>query len=252
MHRRPGSQLSALPGSDLMMSHSVDTDSLTWRKTLLAIPLSETVFIAGGAATWLSERAIFGTDPDWTPTDIDIFICHHEDMFTTLVQALLRHHIDISGAHVVRRLGIVDVKMLSQPNLSFIRCDAKTNARDVVSQFDIDICTPIVKRDRLECLRCGDHHVDGSVVVTMTVDVEANIRNRFMHGNFKKKSQPISQYPLAKTMYRLSKYQTRGYNLVSFTFLSVMDMDYPDRECVLQADDFRTLVLMAMDAERLV
>lgn len=209
----------------------VDTGNLDWEDFLLAIPLSDQVFIAGGAATWLSERAIFGTDPDWTPTDIDIFICACENMFTTIVSALMRHHIDISGAQVVRRRGIIDVRRIDQPHLSFIRCDAKTNARAVVSLFDINVCKPIVSK------------VDGVVVVMMSSDVELCIRNRTMHCTFAKKSQQIMQYPMAKTLSRLSKYQTRGYHLVSMTFLSVMNMDFPDEESMLQADDFRSLVM---------
>lgn len=63
-----------------------------------------------------------------------------------------------------------------------------------------------------------------------------------MHCIFAKQSQRILQYPMAKTLNRLSKYQSRGYHLVSLTFLSVMNMDFPDEESMLQADDFRTLV----------
>jgi hypothetical protein len=210
----------------------VDTGSLEWINFLPAIPLSDQVFIAGGAATWLSERAIFGTDPDWTPTDIDIFICAREDMFTTIVQALLQHHIQIwGGAQVVRRRGIIDVQRIDQPHVSFIRCEAKTDARAVVSLFDINVCKPIVSK------------IDGVVMVIMSSDVEMCIRNRTMHCIFNKQSQRILQYPIAKTLNRLSKYQTRGYHLVSLTFLSVMNMDFPDEESMLQADDFRSLVM---------
>ncbi len=211
----------------------VDTDNLAWRQILLAIPLSEHMFIAGGAATWLAERATFRTDPDWTPDDVDVFICQREDMFVTIVLALMQSYINIPGAYVVRRLGIIDVKMVNNPHLSFIRCAANANARAVVAQFDIDICRPIVMKS------------EGEIVVKMTADVEAGIRNRHMQGHIPKQQQPMLQYPLAKTLHRLSKYQSRGYNLVSLTFHSVMNMDYPDRECMLHADDFYSLVMMA-------
>jgi hypothetical protein len=218
------------PSDDTMLP--VDTGRLEWENILLAIPLSEQVFIAGGAATWLAERAIFGSNPDWTPTDIDIFICAPEDLFTTIVLALIQHHIDISGAQVVRRRGIIDVRRFDAPHCSFIRCPARLNARAVVSSFDINVCKPLVTK------------VDGNVVVIMTSDVEACIRNRTMHGIFAKKSQRIMQYPMAKTLNRLSKYQTRGYVLGSLTFLSVMNMDFPEEDCLLQVDDFRSLVMI--------
>lgn len=217
----------------------VDTGSLDWINFLPTIPLSDQVFIAGGAATWLSERAIFGTDPDWTPTDIDIFICAREDMFTTIVQALMLHHIQFwGGAQVVRRRGIIDVIRIDQPHLSFIRCEAKTDARAVVSLFDINVCKPIVSK------------IDGVVMVIMSSDVETCIRNRTMHCIFAKHSQRILQYPMAKTLNRLSKYQTRGYHLVSLTFLSVMNMDFPDEESMLQADDFRSLVMTETNCDQ--
>ena len=220
---------SATAEEDVIMR--VDTGSLAWKQIVLAIPLSEHVFIAGGAATWLAERAIFGTDPEWTPDDIDVFICQREDMFVTIVNALLQSYINLTGAFVVRRLGIIDVKMVNHPHLSFIRCDSKAVARTVVAQFDIDICRPVVMKS------------DGDVIVTMTADVVFSIRNKHMHGNIPKKQPlPLMQYPLAKTLHRLSKYQSRGYDLVSLTFHSSMHMDFPDRECLLQAGDFHSLV----------
>ena len=101
----------------------VDTCSLDWINFLPAIPLCDQVFIAGGAATWLSERAIFGTDPDWTPTDIDIFICAREDMFTTIVQALMQQHIHFwGGAQVAANLRQFSTAICDGPR---VRADSR-------------------------------------------------------------------------------------------------------------------------------
>ena len=206
----------------------VDTDNLSWRSILMAIPLSEQVFISGGAATWLTERATFGTDPEWTPDDIDVFVCLRDNLFVTLVNALLLRHIDTNGARVKRRNGIIDVQTTNRPHLSFIRCDVNVHPRAIVSQFDINICQPIAIRD------------DGKIVVRMTGEVHAAIRERHMRCTITKKN-PTFTYPFARTLNRLSKYQTRGYDLVSLTFNSSIHRDFPERESWLHADEFRSL-----------
>lgn len=207
----------------------VDTEGLAWKHVLTAIPLSDEVFIAGGAATWLTERATFGSDPEWAPGDIDVFICQRHDLFITIVNTLLLHHIDIKHAQVIRRNGIVDVLYADRPHLSFIRCDVNVHARAIVSQFDIDICKPIVTKH------------DGDIVVMMTGEVLAGIRDRQMRCTVTKKYPSTIQYPFATTLLRLSKYQTRGYNLVTLTFMSAIHMDFPELESWLHADDFRSL-----------
>ena len=214
---------------DNSVTLSVDTDGLLWSSLLSFIPFSDKIFIAGSAATWLSERAVFGCDPDWSPGDIDVFICHNDFLFVSIVNALIIRHFCTDGFIVVRRCGIIDVKVMSHPNLSFIRCNASLNARAVVDQFDIDVCRPIVV--------C----VDGNVTVTMTSDVAANIKNRHMRGDIKKSRQFFMHYPLSRSLHRLSKYQTRGYSLVSMTFHSVMHVDFPEQESILQPADFLPL-----------
>jgi hypothetical protein len=227
MHHRPTSD-SRMAGSDDCML-IVDTESLTWKSILMAIPLSEQVFIAGGAATWLTERATTGTDPEWIPGDIDVFVCQRDDMFVTIVNALLLCHIDISHAQVIRGNGIIDVQFTNRPHLSFIRCDVNVHARAVVSQFDIDICKPIVIQR------------NGEIILQMSGEILAGISDRCMHCTIDKKKPSTMAYPFAKTLSRLSKYQTRGYSLASMTFRSVINLDFPDLESWLHADDFRTL-----------
>lgn len=215
--------------ADNTVTLCVDTDGLLWSSILSFIPLSDKMFIAGSAATWLTERAIFGCDPDWSPGDIDVFICQNDFVFVSIVNALIRRHFCTDGFIVVRRRGIIDIQVMHHPNLSFIRCDARLNARSVVDQFDIDICRPIVMCD------------DGKVSLTMTSDVAANINNRLMRGDIKKYRQFCMHYPLSRSLHRLSKYQSRGYSLVSLTFHSVMHVDFPDQESVLQSADFLPL-----------
>lgn len=214
---------------DSSVTLSVDTDGLFWSSILSYIPFSDKIFIAGSAATWLAERAIFGCDPDWSPGDIDVFICQNDFLFGSIVNALIKRHFCTDSVKVVRRRGIVDVKVMHETNLSFIRCDASLNALAVVEQFDIDICRPIVM--------CND----GKFTVTMTADVAANIKNRLMRGDIKQSRKFCMHYPLSRSLHRLSKYETRGYSLLLLTFHSVMHVDFPDQECVLQSADFLPL-----------
>ncbi len=207
----------------------VDTDGLLWGSILRCFPFSDKLFIAGSAATWLAERAMFGCDPAWLPGDIDVFICQPNLLFLSIVNAVIKRHFDTDSCTVVRRLSIIDIKTMHQPNWSFIRCDASLNAATVVAQFDIDICRPIVM--------C----VDGNVTVTMTTDVAANIHKRLMHCDVTKSRQFCMQYPLSRSFCRLSKYETRGYSLLSLTFYSLMHVDFPDKESVLHSTDFLPL-----------
>lgn len=227
IHHRPTTDSRTGNNDDCMLI--VDTEGLSWKSILMAIPMSEQVFIAGGAATWLTERASIGADPEWTPTDIDVFVCQRDDVFVTIVNALLLCHIDLRHAQVKRGNGIIDVQLTNRPHLSFIRCDVNVHARTVVSQFDIDICQPIVMKR------------NGEIVLLMSGEILAGIRDRCMHCTVAKKKPSAMSYPFAKTLSRLSKYQTRGYNLASMTFTSVIHLDFPDLESWLHADDFRSL-----------
>jgi hypothetical protein len=227
MRHRSSSESQPADHDDCMLI--VDTEGLAWKNILTAVPLCEQVFIAGSAATWLTERSTFGTDPEWTPEDIDVFICQRDNLFVTIVNALLLRHIDITGARVKRGNGKIDVQMTNRPHLSFIRCDVNDHARAVVSLFDIDICKPIVMKH------------NGEIVLLMTGEVHAGIRDRNMKCTIAKKTSLTMSYPLARTLHRLSKYQSRGYNLVSMTFMSVSHLDFPDRDSWLDADDFRPL-----------
>jgi len=53
----------------------IDSD-LPWAHLLDLIPLSDSIFIAGSAATWLAERLLFDAVTMWTPSDRLAWLSH--------------------------------------------------------------------------------------------------------------------------------------------------------------------------------
>jgi hypothetical protein len=205
----------------------IDAD-LPWAHLLSLIPLCDSMFIAGSAATWLAERLLFDAVPMWTPSDIDVFMCHTAPMFHTLTTAWVVRYPKIGGA-VIRRINIVDVSMPSPPNLSFVRCNENLSAADVTKQFDIDICTPIVIRR------------NGALYIHMTAHVASCIRDRIMHCIMRQHRFGSMHYPVQKSLTRLRKYQARGYALMTLTFESTVSRDFPEFDCMLNLDHFDNL-----------
>ena len=205
----------------------IDSD-LPWAHLLHLIPHTDTIFIAGSAATWLAERLLCDAVPTWTPSDIDVFMCHTSPMFHTLTAAWLARYPKI-GVAVSRRINIVDVSMPSHPNLSFVRCNESLGAADVTLQFDIDICTPIVIRR------------NGAFYIQMTALVASCIRDRIMHCIVRQHRFGSMHYPVQKSLSRLRKYQARGYTLMSLTFESTVSRDFPEFDFILNPDDFDNL-----------
>ena len=209
----------------------VRTDDLDWGHILKMLPLTDQVFISGSAATWLAERAIFGSDPQWSPSDVDVFICQNQSMFITIAQAVLQRLANKSKVISVQDIHkLFNIKVGSGPHLSFIKCRASFCVHDVVNQFDINICQPVVAFSNDEC------------VVKMSPNVAYCIRNRLMECVITKNDKRFADYPLSRTLHRLSKYRSRGYTLMSMTFLSNMHIDFPDSSQELQPEDFRPLL----------
>ena len=202
----------------------IDSD-LPWAHLLDLIPYSESIFISGSAATWLAERLLFDAVPMWTPSDIDVFMCHTAPMFHTLTSAWLARYPNI-GVAVSRRSNIVDVNMPSHPNLSFVRCHDQHGAADVTLQFDIDICTPIVTRR------------NGAFYIQMTAHVANCVMRQHRFGSM--------HYPMQRSLTRLKKYQSRGYALMSMTFESTITRDFPEFDFILNPDDFDNLFARIM------
>jgi hypothetical protein len=210
----------------------VRTDDFAWGHILAVLPLSDQVFISGSAATWLAERAIFGSDPEWSPSDVDVFICHNQSTFISIAQTVLQRHsnkLTVINVHNIHNL--FNIKVGSGPHLSFIKCRASLCAHDVVNQFDINICQPVVVISH------------DQFIVKMSPHVAYCIRNRLMECEIKKNDKRFADYPLSRTLHRLSKYRSRGYSLMSLTFLSNVHVDYPDCSQELQPEDFRPMLI---------
>ena len=99
---------------------------------------------------------------------------------------------------------------------------------DVVSNFDIDVCSPIIVID------------EAVLWVQMSRDIASGIQNRTMHCTVRKRTSRFMQYPFQRTLHRLRKYVSRGYTLQSLKFESAVLSDSPDRDAPngLSVDDF--------------
>jgi hypothetical protein len=220
---------SCLVAIDGMINLHADP-SCAWTDVLLQIPLTDRSFISGSAATWMAEHSMMRSEPIWSPNDIDVFVCLPTNDFEVLVAAFMNIHIDADCK--IRRIGLQHIINVTIPGysaaMSFIRCPAAATSQDIVQQFDIDVCTPIVT------------HKDGKLWVRMTTDVAASIRERKMHCNMRKRHSKFMHYPLQRTLHRVGKYVARGYFFASMTFYSSTHLDFPehDTNCTLNISDF--------------
>jgi hypothetical protein len=128
---------------------------------------------------------------------------------------------------ISKRTDMINV-VLHSSSVSFIKCCAGSTAFDVVSDFDIDICTPIVVRE------------GGALCVHMTPSVAESITDLKMHRHIRKRQPRFMQYPLQRSLNRIRKYVSRGYSFASLTFHSTTHIDFPDRdaESSLFVEDF--------------
>jgi hypothetical protein len=207
-------------------------DDCPWWHVLVQVPLSRRVFISGSAATWIAERSLLNSTPEWTPHDIDIFACLPSVEFENMVSMYVHRHTtscDISIERRQIRHDVVDITIANCRYIkSFIRCPPHCSASDVVQQFDIDICTPYIV------------HENGTFWVEMSATVADGIRNRCMNCVVRKQHSEFLCYPFKKTLHRLRKYVTRGYVFASLGFVTATHIDFPDldHECTLNVDDF--------------
>lgn len=208
------------------------TDTCPWSNIMALVPLSPNIFISGSAATWLAERSLMRSTPDWSPHDVDVFACLPSVDFDSMV-AICVHRLstncEISIVRPRGRYEIIDVTTSNSPyTLSFIRCPPMSRAGDVVQQFDINICTPVIVQE------------DGALWVNMTNDVASSICDRRMRCVVRKKNPAYLNYPFQRTMNRVRKYISRGYAFASLTFESTAHIDFAehDDECALKVDDF--------------
>jgi hypothetical protein len=209
------------------------TADFSWVHVLVNITLSDKIFVAGSAATWLAERSLCSSTPLWSPNDIDVFMCLTPSDYETCVSEFQKLY-NLSSDAVVRRRDIVDLTLSSGLIVSFIRCPINWGAQEVISQFDINICTPIIVRE-----------ADNGIWVSMSMEVAAGIREREMRCTVRKRNALFMQYPLQKSLHRMRKYAARGYSFGALIFEATSHRDFPDRDAdsELKISDFDHLVI---------
>jgi hypothetical protein len=126
-------------------------------------------------------------------------MCQIPSKYETCVSTFQKLY-NLSSDAIVRHRDIADITLSSGLIESFIRCPVNWGAQDVISQFDINICTPFVVRE-----------ADG-IWVSMTIEVAASIREREMRCTVRKRNALFMQYPLQKSLNRMRKYAARGYS----------------------------------------
>jgi hypothetical protein len=217
-----------------LIKQRILSDLCPWTDILQTIPLSDRLFVSGSCGTWLAERFVLHCVPEWKPNDIDVFACLPKVEFEIMVEAFLRWHRDADAISVVhKRHNIVDVTLSCGTTVSFIKCSACSRSEDVIDQFDIDVCRPIVTRH------------DGDLWVQMSPEVAASIWNRIMNITNRKTNDKFLQYPLQRSLHRAQKYVARGYSFASLKFLSSTNIDFPEHDaaCSLNIYDFDCLSL---------
>ena len=206
------------------------TEDCPLLRVMAQIPLTYGIFISGSAATWMAERSLSHSVPDWNPNDIDVFACLPTTEFNIMVDRYVHMLSTHCEATVQRRCSsVVDVAFANCPyTQSFIRCPPLSSADDIVQNFDINICTPIIVTE------------DKALWVKMKNDVASSIRDRRMRCVVRKRNPEYLSYPFTKTLHRLRKYVARGYGFASLTFESTTHLDFPElaENSTLNVDDF--------------
>jgi hypothetical protein len=195
-----------------------------WLHTLSTLPFGTTVFVAGSAATWLAERALFQCEPDWCPNDVDVFVIESVAAFGKIVAEFLSVNDVLEVAVPCKNIINVRVRHM-QIVFSFVRCFRDASASAVLCSFDIDICK-VMLTNAYGCWR-----------LSLSSDVLTNIRLGIMHCVVRRRWCCPWRYPLQKSLRRAAKYRARGYQFASLSF---------DAGAVeLIADDFLAMTVRA-------
>jgi len=199
------------------------------------VPFASNVFVAGSAATWLSEYSIHQMRPSWSPSDVDIFVLHNSeaeflllvDSVVALLLVWIKHESDPGLAiqfHVIRKHPhIIEIMWWNtaigtghqHPLFSFINCSNITSEEDVLDGFDIDICKVSLNWDGRQ-LR-----------LRMSQVVHDSLINRCFHCVVQQRCRIPFYCPMQKTITRVLKYYRRGYNFKSIIFLPPTDNVQP-------------------------
>ena len=175
------------------------TDTWQWQHLLCIIPEMPNVCVAGSAATWMAQQHLTGTDPKWTPSDVDVFVFGSRMDYLAVVEAVR------TAANSDKTLKLVTVVIEATSDLYFMANNAflpklsfvHTVCQDVIRTFDINVCQVILM------LKAG------SWTCFLSSETAYHIKNSIMTCRFIDSSWGMS-YKNEKTALRVLKYQSRG------------------------------------------
>jgi hypothetical protein len=198
-----------------------------WQQWLQYIPFSSTVCVAGSVGTWFAHQNLTGGIPNWSPSDIDVFMMQSHEEFRRTVWsvavAVLTLPLQIASLMQVRQDLMCDGnRIIGIPAgnicISCIRVTMNTPSdtwvTTLLQDFDISVCKVAVNRQH-----------QTAYYIEMNEDVAKHILLGFMEVVLKPSTHSWQQvYQLNTRHYeRLRKYEGRGYRLLSLTF-AVYDM----------------------------
>jgi hypothetical protein len=188
------------------------------------IPFAENIFVAGSTGTWLAEFGLHRLQPNWKPSDIDVFMIRTNPLeFEAHVDAVKVEFATWSSdawpvrTNVIRKHhNMINIQWWISgqvcPTLSFINCIKGAEcAEDITNGFDIDICKVTVNVEA------------GEMIVRMSTEVRRHIQEHVMNCSFNQDSRLFEKlYPmLERTIDRVEKYSDRGYRLQKLIVHSV-------------------------------
>ena len=192
-------------------------------------PVGFPIAIAGSFAMYCYMVLVLKKTVDWIPSDCDIFVPTDDDeAFDTLIscfRSFLRGRKGIwcsprtfcckytHSGHLQRVTNFKLPGNTRLPVISFIQHPKKKAIRDIVSDFDIDIC-------KVALYFSGDNpsfDLDPEVIQALAT-ATASVTRYFLWKRYG--PNPVELSYLVATYNRMTKYQDRG-----FTFINGPDVD---------------------------
>jgi hypothetical protein len=199
---------------DMSMVNAACCDGdVPWFNVMLSVlPLTDAVFVAGSAATWMAEHSIARLRPMWDPTEIYVFVMVRKSatfyfVVTSVLNRFMTEWLEcatpirfrVMPDSTVRKIRVhwwltIEGTEYPCPDFWFIHSTASSE-RDVLRCFEIDICRVTVGMFcDVMCLR-------------MCPTVFQHIKDGHMHCN------PRND----RCAERINRYTSRGYQLSALT-----------------------------------
>ncbi len=197
-----------------MVNAACCTGDVPWFNVVLSVlPLSDAVFVAGSAATWLAEHSIARLRPMWDPPEIYVFVMVRDSAtFQFIVASVLNCFMTewlecatpirfrvMPEYRTVRKIRVhwwLTIEGIEYPCPDFWFIHSTASSERVVLQcFEIDICRVTV------CMFCD------VICLRMCPTVFQHIKDGHMH------CTPRND----RCAERINRYTSRGYQLSALT-----------------------------------